>query len=92
MKIINHFKNLLTRIFNHFYVTNSDSTHNFSQTRDISATKTRDIKQPLKLVDGSCWWLVLCGLCFVTNYLQVTNYQQQVTSHEQPLTNSEVIL
>jgi len=50
MKIINHLKNLLTRIFNHFYVTNSDSTHNFSQTRDISATKTRDIKQPL--VDG----------------------------------------
>jgi hypothetical protein len=84
MKIINHFKNLLTRIFNHFYITNSKTILVFSQTRDI--------KQPLKLVDGSCWWLVVCGLCFVTNYLQATNYQQQVTSHEQPLTNSEVIL
>jgi len=92
MKIINHFKNLLTCIFNHFCITNSKATLVFPQTRDISATKTRDIKQLLKLVDGSCWWLVVCGLCFVTNYLQVTNYQQQVTSHEQPLTNSEVIL
>jgi len=48
MKIINHFKNLLTRIFNHFYITNSKATLVFSQTRDISATKTRDIKQPQK--------------------------------------------
>jgi superfamily II helicase len=44
MKIINHFKNLLTRIFNRFYVTNSEIIPNFSQTCDISTAKTRDIK------------------------------------------------
>jgi len=66
MKIINHFKNLLTRIFNHFYITNYEATSDFSQTRDI--------KQPLKLVDGSCWWLVVCDLCFITNYLQAASH------------------
>jgi len=48
MKIIHYFKNLLTRIFDHFCVINSETNLNFSQTREVFTTKTRDIKQPQK--------------------------------------------